>query len=90
MKPDATWLIKEIRSAGDFEKNQKNPMLALMYGFSIASCLQSAMSEPDGLGYGTLGLHTAELTELVQAAGFERIVTHDLGDTTNLYHEVRF
>lgn len=90
MKPDATWLIKEIKSMGSFEQNRKNPMLAMMYGFSISSCLQSAMSTPDGLGYGTLGLHTAELTDLVRAAGFERIETHDLGDSTNLYHEVRF
>ena len=90
MRPDGTWLIKEIKSAGSFEKNQRNPMLALMYGFSIASCLQSAMSSPDGLGYGTLGLHTAELTELVRSVGFDQITTHDLGDSTNLYHEVRF
>ncbi len=90
MAPDGTWLIKEIKSFGDFEVNRRNPMLALMYGFSIASCLQSAMSEPDGLGYGTLGLHTAELERLVGRGGFTSFVTHDLGDASNLYHEVRF
>ena len=86
---DGTWLIKDIRSTGDFELDRRNPLLAMFYGFSIMSCLQSAMSEPDGLGLGTLGLHPAAAEELTTAAGFSSFVTHDFGDAANLYYEVR-
>lgn len=86
---DGTWLIKDIRSTGDFEKDSRNPMLAMMYGFSLASCLQSAMSEPGGLGLGTIGLHPARAQELVTEAGFTRFTEHDFGDPNNLFYEVR-
>jgi SAM-dependent methyltransferase len=87
--PDGTWLIKDIRSSGDFERDRRNPMLAMFYGFSVSSCLQSAMSTPDGLGLGTLGLHPARAEEMVRAAGFSSFVTHDFEDVANLYYEVR-
>lgn len=89
IRPDGTWLIKDIRSTGRFERDQRNPLLALFYGFSVASCLQSALSEPGGLGLGTLGLHPEAAEELVTAAGFTRFRTHDLDDAANLYYEVR-
>jgi SAM-dependent methyltransferase len=87
--PDGTWLIKDIRSSGDFERDRRNPMLAMFYGFSVSSCLQSAMSTPDGLGLGTLGLHPTKAEEMVRAAGFSSFVTHDFEDVANLYYEVR-
>jgi len=86
---DGTWLLKDIRSTGDFSKDSRNPLLAMFYGFSVASCLQSAMSEPGGAGLGTLGLHAGAAQELTQAAGFGRFTTHDLDDAANLYYEVR-
>lgn len=86
---DGTWLIKDIRSTGEFEQDQRNPLLAMFYSFSIASCLQSAMSEPGGLGLGTLGLHPQKAEELVTAAGFSSLATHDFDDAANLYYEVR-
>lgn len=86
---DGTWLIKDIRSTGSFESDVKNPLLAMFYGFSVASCLQSAMSEPGSMGLGTLGLHPERAEELVRAAGFGSFVTHDLDDAANLYYEVR-
>ncbi len=86
---DGTWLLKDIRSSGDFEQNRRNPLLALLYGFSVASCLQSAMSEPGGAGLGTLGLHAHAARELTAAAGFSRFKIHDLDDPANLYYEVR-
>ncbi len=86
---DGTWLIKDIRSTGSFEQDQRNPLLAMFYGFSIGSCLQSATSEPGGMGLGTLGLHPARLQELVGDAGFTRVATHDFDDAANLYYEVR-
>jgi hypothetical protein len=29
----------------------------MMYGFSVAVCMSSALSAPSGLGLGTLGFH---------------------------------
>lgn len=86
---DGTWLLKDIRSSGDFSRDSRNPLLAMFYGFSVASCLQSAMSQPGGAGLGTLGLHTGAAQELTEAAGFSRFTTHDLDDAANLYYEVR-
>ncbi|MGF1598358.1 MAG: class I SAM-dependent methyltransferase [Acidimicrobiales bacterium] len=87
--PDGTWLIKDIRSSGDFEADRRNPFLAMFYGFSVASCLQSALSASGGMGLGTLGLHPARAEELARQAGFSRFVTHDFDDAANLYYEVR-
>ncbi|MEM8903747.1 MAG: class I SAM-dependent methyltransferase [Actinomycetota bacterium] len=86
---DGTWLIKDIRSTGSFETDRRNPLLAMFYGFSIGSCLQSATSEPGGLALGTLGLHPRRAEELVTAAGFTSFSTHDFDDAANLYYEVR-
>jgi len=86
---DGTWLLKDIRSTGDFDRDRRNPLLAMFYGFSVASCLQSAMSEPGGRGLGTLGLHADAARELVEEAGFGRFEVHDLEDAANLYYEVR-
>ena len=38
------------------QDNLRNPVLALMYGLSVTSCL-SGLSEPGGSLLGTLGLH---------------------------------
>lgn len=89
LAPDGTLLIKDIRSTGDFDKDRRNPLLAMFYGFSVASCLQSARSEPDGMGLGTLGLYPDRMQELVTAAGFASFTTHDLDDAANLYYEAR-
>ncbi|WP_420623201.1 class I SAM-dependent methyltransferase [Candidatus Poriferisodalis sp.] len=89
LAPDGTLLIKDIRSRGDFSQDQRNPMLAMFYGFSITSCLQSALSEPGGMGLGTLGLYPDKARELTAAAGFTGFEQHDFSDAANLYYEVR-
>lgn len=86
---NGSWLIKEIRSTGDFSSDRRNPMLPLFYGFSLFSCLQSAISEPDGMGLGTLGLHPERLGELVADAGFSTFNIHDLDEPGNVYYEAR-
>ena len=86
---DGTLLIKDIRSNGDFEKDRRNPLLALFYSFSVTSCLQSAISEPDGLGLGTLGLYPDKAREMTEVAGFTSFHQHDFDDNANLYYEVR-
>ena len=89
LKPDGTWLIKDIRSAPEFADNLKNPMLALMYASSVATCMSSAMSEPDGLGLGTLGFNPDVAESMVRAGGFTGFRVHDFPDRANLYYEVR-
>ncbi len=64
-------------------------MAAMMYGFSISSCMSSAMSEPGGLGLGTLGLPPDLLAEFAADAGFTRFRVLDFDEPANLYYEVR-
>lgn len=82
-------LIKELRSAGDLERNRRNPLLAMFYGFSLIGCLQSGMSTPDGWGLGNTGLHEEALTELVSRHGFATMRVLHVSDPANAYYEVR-
>lgn len=89
IQPDGVWLIKEIRSGASWPDNLKNPMLAMMFGTSVATCLSSALSEPGGAGLGTLGLPTELAEQMCRDAGFSRFVVHDFDDPVNLYYEAR-
>jgi len=86
---DGTWFIKDIRSKPNFEDNLRNPMLAMMYGFSLFTCMASAMSEPGGAGLGTLGFNPEVAERMSRKAGFTRFKLHDFRDPGNLYYEVR-
>lgn len=86
---DGTLLVKDVRSSPRWEDNRRNPMLALLYGFSVQTCMSSALSEPGGAGLGTLGLNPEVAEAMCRAAGFTRFHTHDVEDPANLYHEVR-
>jgi SAM-dependent methyltransferase len=86
---DGTWFVKDIRSKPKFEDNLRNPMLAMMYGFSLFSCMASAMSEPGGAGLGTLGFNPEVAERMSREAGFTRFRLHDFRDPGNLYYEVR-
>jgi SAM-dependent methyltransferase len=89
IRPDGTWLIKDVRSAATWTDNQRNPMLAMMYGMSVVACLSSGLSEPGGAGLGTLGLHPALAEAMCREAGFTGFLVHDFDDPSNLYYEVR-
>ena len=89
LRPDGTWLIKDIRSKPRFEDNLRNPLLAMFYGFSVSACMSSALSEPDGEGLGTLGFNPEVAEKMVRTAGFTHFVMHDFDDPGNLYYEVR-
>jgi SAM-dependent methyltransferase len=89
LKPDGTWLIKDIRSQPSFKDNLRNPMLAMFYGFSVSACMSSALSEEGGAGLGTLGFNPEVAETMVRAAGFTRFHQHDFDDPSNLYYEVR-
>ncbi len=86
---DGTLLVKEIRCADTLTENMHNPMLAMMFGFSLTACMSSATSEPGGMGLGTVGLPESKLRDLATEAGFSSVVRHDPGEPSNLYYEVR-
>lgn len=86
---DGVWLIKEIRAGATWADNQRNPLLAMMYATSVATCMSSALSEPGGAGLGTLGLDRGRLEGMCRAAGWTRFAVHDFDDPANLYYEVR-
>ena len=89
VKPDGTWLVKEIRCGSTWAENRRNPMLAMFYGFSVSACMASATSEPGGAGLGTVGLPGDLLESMARDAGFTRFTMHDVEDPANLYYEIR-
>jgi SAM-dependent methyltransferase len=86
---DGTWLIKDIRCDEDWAVNRQNPMLAMFLGFSITSCMSSALSEPGGAGLGTCGFPPQLAERMVRDAGFRSFAVRDFEDPANLYYEVR-
>jgi ubiquinone/menaquinone biosynthesis C-methylase UbiE len=86
---DGVLLIKELRSSGDFERDRRNPLLAMSYGFSLVGCLLSGMSTEDGWALGNTGLHQEALEELAADHGFSKIRRLDVPDPGNSYYEVR-
>ncbi len=89
IRTDGTWLIKDIRSGAGWQDNLRNPLLAMMYGMSVTSCMSSGLSEPGGAGLGTLGLHPELAERMCRGAGFSRFARHDIDDPVNFYYEVR-
>jgi SAM-dependent methyltransferase len=90
IRPDGTWLIADIKARESYEENvAKNPMAAMMYGFSILTCLSSALSEPGGLGLGTLGLPPGVARRMCEEAGFSRFARADIEHPINAFYEVR-
>jgi hypothetical protein len=90
LKPDGTWLLVDIKALDTFEENaRKNPMASLMYGISVLSCMSSALSEPGGLGLGTLGLSENTAREMAEAAGFTRFARLAVDHSVNAFYEVR-
>jgi len=90
LKADGTWLIADINAKPSFEDNlAKNPMAAMMYGFSVLSCMSSSLSHPDGAGLGTLGFSEPVARAMTAAAGFTRFTRHDFDNPVNAYYEVR-
>jgi 2-polyprenyl-3-methyl-5-hydroxy-6-metoxy-1,4-benzoquinol methylase len=89
IRPDGAWLVKDIRCTPEPRDNLANPMAAMMYGFSVTSCMSSALSEAGGAGLGTLGLDPERLRAMALAADFSSVRVHDVGEPANLYYEVR-
>ena len=82
--------LVDIKALDTFEENaKKNPMASLMYGISVLSCMSSALSEPDGLGLGTLGLSENRAREMAEMAGFTRFRRMPVDHSVNAFYEVR-
>jgi len=87
---DGVWFIADIQSFPTFEENlASNPTAGRFYAISLLSCLQSAMSEPGGAGYGTLGLPEPKMEELAREAGFTQFRRLPIQSPVNAYYEVR-
>lgn len=87
---DGIWLIADIKAKEGYAANvEKNPMAALMYGTSVLSCMSSALSEPGGLGLGTLGFHEGLARDMTAEAGFTGFELLDLGHPVNAFYVVR-
>ena len=90
IKPDGTWLIKDMKCSEVWEKNLKNPMLAMQYGYSVSACLLSGASAEGGAALGTLGLPPVVAERIAREAGFGSFREFGLkDDPTHLYYEVR-
>jgi 2-polyprenyl-3-methyl-5-hydroxy-6-metoxy-1,4-benzoquinol methylase len=88
--PEGIWLIADIKAKDGYEANvEHNPMAALMLGTSVLSCMSSALSEPGGLGLGTLGFHEELARQMTRDAGFTRFEPLDLGHPVNAFYVVR-
>ncbi len=87
---DGWWLVADLKGRGDLEANRKIPLLPYMYAMSVFYCLSSGLSEPEGEGLGTLGLHPAKLEEMAKHSGFTRFTRHEVElDPTNWYYEIQ-
>ena len=90
LKPDGTCLIVDINAKPTFEENlAANPMAAMMYAFSVLTCMSSGLSHPEGAGLGTLGFSEPVAREMTAAAGFTHFQRHDFDNPVNAYYEVR-
>ncbi len=89
IRPDGAWLIKEIKAGETWAENSKNPVLAMMYATSVATCMSSALSEPGGAGLGTLGMTRSRAEQMCSSAGFSSFEVHEFPDPANVYFEVR-
>jgi SAM-dependent methyltransferase len=90
IRRDGVWLIADIKAHPTYAENvAENPMASLMYGFSVLTCMSSALSKPGGAGLGTLGLPEASAKALCEAAGFSRFARLDVDHPINAFYEVR-
>lgn len=93
LRDDGTWFVADIHAGDSLEENlaQENPMLPMLYGFSILCCLQSSTSAPDAEGLGTVGFGAAQARRMTAEAGFTRFrrTPDDPNNPLNAFYEIR-
>jgi hypothetical protein len=86
LKPDATLFIVEPKAADRLEDN-RNPVAATFYGFSLFHCMTQSLAR-GGPGLGTC-LGPAATEALVRQAGYARFERLDIKSLTNLFYAAR-
>jgi ubiquinone/menaquinone biosynthesis C-methylase UbiE len=93
LRGDGTWFVADIHAGDSLEENlaEDNPMLPMLYGFSVLCCLSSSMSTADGEGLGTLGFGEAKAKRMTEEAGFSRFkrMQDDPNNPLNAFYEIR-
>merc|ERR1719454_2785240 len=59
----------------------------MLYGYSVSTCMSSGLSEPGGMGLGTLGFNPPVAQRMCNEAGLLNFTMHDFKDPANLYYE---
>lgn len=83
LKPDGTLFIVEPKAADRLEDN-RNPVAATFYGFSLFHCMTQSLAR-GGPGLGTC-LGPAATEALVRRAGYARFERLDIKSLTNLFY----
>jgi 2-polyprenyl-3-methyl-5-hydroxy-6-metoxy-1,4-benzoquinol methylase len=86
LKPDGTLFIIEPRAADRLEDN-RNPVAATFYGFSVFHCMTQSLAR-GGPGLGTC-LGPAATEKLVRQAGYSRFQRLDIKSLTNLFYSAQ-
>jgi len=86
LKPDATLFIVEPKAADRLEDN-RNPVAATFYGFSLFHCMTQSLAR-GGPGLGTC-LGPAATEALVRQAGYTRFRRLDIKSLTNLFYSAQ-
>jgi 2-polyprenyl-3-methyl-5-hydroxy-6-metoxy-1,4-benzoquinol methylase len=86
LKPDGTLFIVEPRAADRLEDN-RNPVAATFYGFSLFHCMTQSLAR-GGPGLGTC-LGPAATEALVRRAGYGRFQRLDIKSLTNLFYSAQ-
>jgi SAM-dependent methyltransferase len=84
---DGVYLCLDINCSDRTEEN-RGPLAALLYGFSILYCMTSSLAH-GGEGLGTLGLHEPKLRELCAEAGFATVRRVPIENPVNSLFEIR-
>ena len=86
LTPDGTLFIVEPRAADRLEDN-RNPVAATFYGFSLFHCMTQSLAR-GGPGLGTC-LGPAATEALVRRAGYSRFRRLDIKSLTNLFYSAQ-
>ncbi|MCP5180767.1 MAG: methyltransferase domain-containing protein [Pseudomonadales bacterium] len=90
LKADGMWLCEDIRAYPTFAENlEKQPLVSLLYGFSILVCMSSGLSAPGGAGLGTLGFTEPVARRMAADAGFSRFNRLDYDNPFNAYYVIQ-
>ena len=86
LKPEGALFIIEPKAADRLEDN-RNPVAATFYGFSLFHCMTQSLAR-GGPGLGTC-LGPAATEALVRQAGYTRFRTLDIKSLTNLFYSAQ-